>query len=447
MLLAYDATMHTNLGKDNLSSLLAKLSIPSMIALFSASLYTIADTIFLGRAVGATALAGLGFASPIQLFLVAFAQLFGAGAASVISRALGKGDQDRANRAFSTSAVTLLGVTAIFALFFLTLPSLVLSWFGPQGQTSEQALRYLSALLPFTPFFTASTFLSAMLRSEGKAGKALLLLLIGNTVNIVLDSFFILSLDLGIQGAALATGSGHLVAVAYGLYALTGRKGTFSWKKPFFCLLREILPLGLPSWIRQVGTGAVIALVNSLLLTKAGSDAVASYTLITQVTMLCYLPLSALVMGFSPIAGYSYGSNNTKRLVSLLKLSITVQLALGLFILLGLQIFAAPILTLFTKDATLVNATLTPLRIVLSTLMLVGIQTLGASYFQSIGKSLVSLLLWTSRQFLLLIPLVLLLSTRFGSLGIWISFPLSDLLSVILTIAFLRRELHTLQNF
>jgi Na+-driven multidrug efflux pump len=133
-------------------------------------------------------------------------------------------------------------------------------------------------------------------------------------------------------------------------------------------------------------------------------------------------------------------------LVSLIKLSITVQLALGLLILSGLQIFAAPILTLFTKDATLVNATLTPLRVVLSTLMLVGIQTLGASYFQSIGKSLVSLLLWTSRQFLLLIPLVLLLSTRFGSLGIWISFPLSDLLSVILTIAFLRRELHELHR-
>ncbi|MDD3059179.1 MAG: MATE family efflux transporter, partial [Sphaerochaeta sp.] len=258
--------MHTNLGKDNLSSLLAKLSIPSMIALFSASLYTIADTIFLGRTVGATALAGLGFASPIQLLLVAFAQLFGAGAASVISRALGKRDQDRANRAFSTSAVTLLGVTALFALFFLSLPSLVLSWFGPAGETSEQALLYLSALLPFTPFFTASTFLSAMLRSEGKAGKALSLLLIGNTVNIILDSIFILSLGWGIQGAALATGLGHLVAVSFGLYALMGGKGTFSWSKPSRGLLKEILPLGLPSWIRQVGTGAVIALVNSLLL-------------------------------------------------------------------------------------------------------------------------------------------------------------------------------------
>jgi len=437
--------MHTNLGKDNLSSLLAKLSIPSMIALFSASLYSIADSIFLGRAVGSIALAGLGFASPIQLFLVAFAQLFGAGAASVISRALGKRDQDRANRAFSTSAVTLLVVTTLFALFYLTLPSLVLSWFGPEGETALQARSYLSALLLFTPFFTASTFLSSTLRSEGKAGKALILLLLGNSVNITLDSLFILSLGLGIRGAALATGLGHLFAVTYGLFALMGKKATFSWAKPSMVLLKEIFPLGLPSWIRQVGTGAVIALVNSLLLPRAGSHAVASYTLITQVTMLCYLPLSALVMGFAPIAGYSYGSNNTKRLVSLIKLSITVQLALGLFILLGLQIFASPILSLFTKDANLVSATLTPLRIVLSTLLLVGIQTLGASYFQSIGKSLVSLLLWTSRQFLLLIPLVLLLSARFGSVGIWISFPLADLLSVILTIAFLRRELRKLQ--
>ncbi|NCC13959.1 MAG: MATE family efflux transporter, partial [Spirochaetia bacterium] len=387
---SYDATMHTNPGKDNLSSLLAKLSIPSMIALFSASLYTIADTIFLGRTVGATALAGLGFASPIQLLLVAFAQLFGAGAASVISRALGKRDQDRANRAFSTSAVTLLGVTALFALFFLSLPSLVLSWFGPAGETSEQALLYLSALLPFTPFFTASTFLSAMLRSEGKAGKALSLLLIGNTVNIILDSIFILSLGWGIQGAALATGLGHLVAVSFGLYALMGGKGTFSWSKPSRGLLKEILPLGLPSWIRQVGTGAVIALVNSLLLPRAGSHAVASYTLITQVTMLCYLPLSALVMGFAPIAGFSYGAQDTKRLASLVKLSVGVQLVLGLLLLISLQGFATPILSLFTKDRNLVSSTLVPLRIVLSTIPLVGIQSLGASYFQSIGKSMQS---------------------------------------------------------
>ena len=432
--------MHTNLGKDNLSSLLAKLSIPSMIALFSASLYTIADTIFLGRTVGATALAGLGFASPIQLLLVAFAQLFGAGSASVISRALGKRDQDRANRAFSTSAVTLLGVTALFALFFLSLPSLVLSWFGPAGETSTQALRYLSALLPFTPFFTASTFLSAMLRSEGKAGKALSLLLIGNTVNIILDSLFILSLDLGIQGAALATGLGHLVAVAYGLYAAMGRKSTYSLARPSWVLLKEILPLGLPSWIRQVGTGAVIALVNSLLLASAGSDAVASYTLITQVTMLCYLPLSALVMGFAPIAGFSFGAQDTKRLASLVKLSLCVQLVLGLLLLISLQGFAVPILSLFTKDRSLISSTLVPLRIVLSTIPLVGIQSLGASYFQSIGKSMQSLLLWTSRQFVFLVPLLFLLTSFFGLKGLWFSFPISDVLAVVLTFALLLRE-------
>ena len=195
-----------------------------------------------------------------------------------------------------------------------------------------------------------------------------------------------------------------------------------------------------------MGTGAVIALVNSLLLASTGSDAVASYTLITQVTMLCYLPLSALVMGFAPIAGFSYGAQDTKRLASLVKLSVGVQLVLGLLLLISLQGFATPILSLFTKDRNLVSSTLVPLRIVLSTIPLVGIQSLGASYFQSIGKSMQSLLLWTSRQFVLLLPLVLMLSSRFGSLGIWISFPLSDLLSVLLTIAWLRRELIRLQK-
>jgi len=444
--LAYDTAMRTNLGKDSLPSLLAKLSIPSMIALFSASLYTIADTIFLGRAVGSTALAGLGFASPIQLFLVAFAQLFGAGAASIISRSLGKGDQDQANRAFSTALLTLLLTVSLLAVVFLALPHFILSWFGPNGETSEQALHYLSVLIPFTPFFCASTFLSATLRAEGKAGKALVLLLLGNMVNIVLDSIFILSLGLGIRGAALATGLGHLVAVGYGMHSLVGNKGTFSWTKPTSVLLKEILPLGLPTWIRQVGTGAVIALVNSLLLESTGPDAVASYTLITQISILCYLPLSALVMGFAPIAGYSYGAQDMKRLASLIKLSAGVQLGLGALFLLALQGFASPILSMFTKDTSLIASTRVPMRVVLSTIPLVGIQSLGASYFQSIGKSMQSLLLWTSRQFLLLLPLVLFLSSSFGSWGIWVSFPLSDLLAVILAIGWLHRELSNLQK-
>lgn len=430
--------MRTNLATDALPSLLAKLTIPSLIALLASSLYSITDSIFLGRAVGELALAGLGYASPVQLFLVAFAQMFGAGSASLISRALGKQDEKRAGSAFSAAFIALMLTVCSLALLFFLAPSLLLK--GENPAVKGQALSYLVVLLPFTPFFCASTFLAAILRSEGKAGKALLLLLLGNGVNIVLDALFILKFGWGIKGAALATALGHTGACIYACSLQMHKKLLLRPHKPAFPLLKEIVPLGLPSLVRQLGTTLIIATVNALLIKTAGQAALASYTIINQLTMLAYLPLSALVMGFSPIAGFSYGAGNSRRLASLIKLSLLWQLGIAMVLLGVFQVFTRPVTVLFSSDETLIASTIPLVRIVLATIPLIGIQSLGAAYFQSIGKSLQSLLLWTSRQFLLLLPLLLICSYLFGPKGLWFSFPLSDVLAGVLTLVLLNRE-------
>ncbi len=430
--------MRTNLATDALPSLLAKLTIPSLIALLASSLYSITDSIFLGRAVGELALAGLGYASPVQLFLIAFAQMFGAGSASLISRALGKQDDRRAGSAFSAAFIALMLTVCSLALLFYLAPSLLLK--GDNPAVKGQALSYLVVLLPFTPFFCASTFLAAILRSEGKAGKALLLLLLGNGLNIVLDALFILKFGWGIKGAALATALGHTGACIYACSLLMHKKLLLRPHKPAFPLLKEIIPLGLPSLIRQLGTTLIIATVNALLIKTAGQAALASYTIINQLTMLAYLPLSALVMGFSPIAGFSYGAGDKKRLASLIKLSLMWQIGIAMVLLGVFQVFTRPVTVLFSSDETLIASTIPLVRIVLATIPLIGIQSLGAAYFQSIGKSLQSLLLWTGRQFLLLLPLLFVFSSFFGSKSLWFAFPLSDVLAGVLTLVLLNRE-------
>ena len=357
--------MRTNLATDALPSLLAKLTIPSLIALLASSLYSITDSIFLGRAVGELALAGLGYASPVQLFLVAFAQMFGAGSASLISRALGKQDEKRAGSAFSAAFIALMLIVCSLAPLFFLAPSLLLK--GDNPAVRGQALTYLVVLLPFTPFFCASTFLAALLRSEGKAGKALLLLLLGNGLNIVLDALFILKFGWGIKGAALATVLGHTGACIYACSLLMHKKLLLRPHKPAFPLLKEIVPLGLPSLVRQLGTTLIIATVNAHLIKTAGQAALASYTIINQLTMLAYLPLSALVMGFSPIAGFSYGAGDKKRLASLIKLSLLWQLGIAMVLLGVFQVFTRPVTVLFSSDETLIASTIPLVRIVLAT--------------------------------------------------------------------------------
>ena len=223
-------------------------------------------------------------------------------------------------------------------------------------------------LLPFTPFFCASTFLAAILRSEGKAGKALLLLLLGNGLNIVLDALFILKFGWGIKGAALATALGHTGACIYACSLLMHKKLLIQPSKPAFPLLKEIVPLGLPSLVRQLGTTLIIATVNALLIKAAGQAALASYTIINQLTMLAYLPLSALVMGFSPIAGFSYGAGDKKRLTSLIKLSLMWQIGIAMVLLGVFQVFARPVTALFSSDEPLIAATIPLVRIVLATI-------------------------------------------------------------------------------
>ena len=422
-------------------SLLAKLTIPSMVALLASFLYGIVDSIFLGRAVGSGALSALGFATPVQLFLIAFAQMFGAGAGSIISRALGRKDVKTAGSTMTISAITLGSVVLSFALLISIFLDFLLDSLGATGESRIQAHTYLTILLPFTPFFCASTFFSALLRSEGRAGRALCILLLGNLLNILFDALFILVLNRGIAGAALATGLGHLGATLLGLYFLL-KKSQIRVASPSPSLLKQIVPLGLPSLVRQLGTGSVIALVNSLLISHAGSDAVAAYTIINQITMLCYLPLSALVMGFAPIAGYAYGADDRNRLQGVYRITVSSELFFGLTITILLQIFARDLLSIFSVDEKVIILALMPLRILLSTTAFVGVHTLGASYFQSIGKSLASLLLYMSRQFFLLIPLVILFSAYYGIWGIWIAFPLADILSALLALHFSRNDLY-----
>lgn len=258
----------------------------------------------------------------------------------------------------------MLTVCSLALLFFLA-PSLLLK--GDNPAVKGQALSYLVVLLPFTPFFCASTFLAAILRSEGKAGKALLLLLLGNGLNIVLDALFILKFGWGIKGAALATALGHTGACIYACSLLMHKKLLLRPHKPAFPLLKEIVPLGLPSLVRQLGTTLIIATVNAHLIKTAGQAALASYTIINQLTMLAYLPLSALVMGFSPIAGFSYGAGDKKRLASLIKLSLLWQLGIAMVLLGVFQVFTRPVTVLFSSDETLIASTIRLVRIVLAT--------------------------------------------------------------------------------
>lgn len=438
----------TALATEPIGTLLVRLSLPSMIALLVNAMYQVVDTIFVGRSVGPVAIAALGVTLPIHMIITAVALMFGIGSASIVSRKLGASEHDDAALAAGNAlAATLLSVTLIAATFLFFLEPL-LRGFGASEAVLPYAKEYLGILLIGSPFAAMISTSNAIIRSEGRAKVAMAVILIGNGINLILDALFIIILGWGIRGAAIATVIGQAVGTLYILRHFAGTHRTsirftrhafkFHWPT-----IIAIVVLGFPTIIRQAGTSVMMLSVNTKLGIYGGDIAIAAYGLIGVIAMFLNMPLGGVVQGFQPIVGYNHGANHDDRVRSALKKSMIATTLMGFLFMLTIIIMPKIILSLFTRDAELLETGSHAIRIVLATVPLIGIQTIGAAYFQSIGKAVPSLALWLIRSFLLMIPLVLLLPGFLGVQGVWLAFPIADCLATLVTILWVRYEIRT----
>jgi putative MATE family efflux protein len=433
------------LGKDPIFPLLIKLSVPATIGMLVNVLYNIVDTIFVGQGVGMLGIAALSIAFPIQLLVGALSNAIGIGAASIISRRLGENKNEQAARTAGTvlaaNAVIVILMTALIYIF----TDQLLRLFGATPTILPPAREYLQIVLVGFFFLSLSMTINGLLRAEGNAAIAMHGMVIGTVLNLILDPWFIFGMHWGIAGAAWATVISQLVAFLY--YADFYRKKRSHvqlHREHFrirFPLLKESFLLGLPNFIQMTGMTLIAIVINQSLNYYGGDRAIASYGLIHKLLSIIIMPLFGLVQGFQPIAGYNYGAQRFDRVREALRTAVataTVIASLGFSLL---MLFPRVFVMLFTTDARLITATSHDLRIFIMMIPVIGLQFVGAVYFQAAGRKLQALLLSLSRQFIILIPLLLVLPRFFGLAGIWYSFPLADFLSTIITGTALTYEL------
>lgn len=440
----------SDLENKRIGPLLAKLAIPTTIGMIANSLYNVVDTIFIGRGVGTLAIAGVGIVFPIQIIIMAIAQLFGMGAASMISRSLGKKDKERASNIAGNSFIAslCLGIVAAVTVFIFIDP--ILALFGATENIMPFAKEYLFIItfgFIYFPFLVSS---NNLIRAEGDAKNAMVVMLAATGVNIVLDPIFIFVLDMGIAGAAYATIIAQFSGFAYLIsYYLMG-KSTLSIKlkhfKLKFKIMKEMVSLGFASFIRQVSMSLLIIVVNNSLRVYGGDIYIAVYAVVNRVIMFITMPLFGIVAGVQPMVGFNYGAGRTDRVKGSLKTSILSTLVIGGVFFTLFMIFPSAIIGFFTNDPQLVNNGILPLRMIILLFPLVGFQIIGAGYFQSIGKAGPSILLSLSRQVIFLLPLLLVLPIFMGLEGIWYSFPIADFLSIVLTGLFLWYDLRKIDK-
>ncbi|MGC1204406.1 MAG: MATE family efflux transporter [Flavobacteriaceae bacterium] len=432
------------LGLEPISKLLIKQAVPASIGILVMSLNILVDTIFVGQWIGATAIAAINVVLPVSFFIAALGMAIGIGGSSIISRALGADNKDKALKTFGNQITLTFLFTVTFAVLGLYFVDTLIPAFGGKGTIFDSAKIYYEIILYGVPVLGFVMMGNNVIRAEGNPKFAMYAMLIPAIGNLVFDYIFINLLDLGMAGAAWATTGSYVVSFVFILWYFLSENSELKINFSHFKLQRniaaEIGSLGFVTLARQAAVSVTFLLVNNALYNFGGETSVTAYAIVGRLSMFALFPVFGITQGFIPIAGYNYGAEKYKRVKEVIFTAIKYATILATLVFLCLMVFPEVITKWFTTDTDVINVTPNNMRLAFSAIPVLAIQLIGAAYFQAIGKALPALLLTLTRQALFFIPLMYILSMFYGELGVWIAFPISDILATIVTAYFLQRE-------
>ena len=433
------------MGTDPIGKLLLRQSLPASIGILVMSLNILIDTIFVGQWIGPNAIAAINVVLPVSFFIAALGMSIGMGGGSIISRALGSNHTAKANKTFGNQ----LTLTLLFTLSFMTLGLVfmesIIPSFGGKGALYTPAKIYYTIVLYGVPILGLAMMGNNTIRSEGKPKYAMYAMLLPSISNLFLDYLFIKVFGWGMEGAAWATTLSYGVCMSYIVYFfLSGKSDLFLKISDLvldFSVVKEIGSLGFVTLARQAVVSVTVLLVNNILFELSGESTVAVYAIISRMLMFALFPILGITQGFVPIAGFNFGADKKDRVLEVIRTALIYATVLATFVFFVIICFSEAIASAFTQDEAIIIKTKEVLTWVFLSTPIIGIQLIGSAYFQAIGKAIPALLLTLTRQGFFFIPLVLILPRFYGEFGIWISFPIAEVVATIVTAYFLRKEL------
>ena len=434
----------TDLGIQPIGKLLIKQAVPASIGILVMSLNILVDTIFVGNWIGATAIAAINVVLPVSFFIAALGMAIGIGGSSIISRALGAGNKTKALTTFGNQITLTLLFTISLVVFGLTFVDTMIPLFGGKGAIFEPAKIYYIIVLYGVPFLALCMMGNTVIRAEGKPKFAMYAMMIPSVTNLLLDYILIKVFDFGMYGASWATSISYVICFSYILWYFFSKHSELKINFSHFNLKRKIISeigsLGFVTLSRQAAVSITYLLMNNILFDFGGETSITVYAIVGRMMMFALFPIYGITQGFLPIAGYNYGAEQYQRVRETIKTAIIYAAILATLIFILLMLFPVPITKLFTKETTVIAETPSAIRWVFAATPIIAIQLIGAAYFQAIGKAIPALLLTLLRQVFFFLPLIFILPNFFGELGVWIAFPVSDILSTLVTAFVLHRE-------
>ncbi|UWD49873.1 MATE family efflux transporter [Clostridioides difficile] len=426
--------------------LLFRYSIPAIIAMMVTSLYNVVDRAFIGsmEGVGSIAIAGLGVTMPVFTLIIAFGMLVSVGASTSLSIKLGERNKKEAEKILGNALTLSIIISIVITVLGLVFLEDILFLLGASKDSISYAKDYMSVILLGTPFNLIAFSLNNAIRAEGNPKLAARTMIVGCILNLILDPIFIFVFNLGIKGAAIATVLCQVVVFIWVTYYFIRGKSNLKLKKYNLRLdtniTKKIFAIGITPFAMEVAISITHVLTNNSLKVYGGDLAIGAMTALTSILLMFMMPVFGLNQGMQTIISYNYGAKQFERAKKTLILSIIVSIVILSFGFLVVQVFPEVFVGIFNKDSNLMEIAVRGININLITLPIMGISIVGPVYFQCISKVKHSMFLTLLRQFILFIPLIIVLPIQFNLDGVWLAQPIADFIAMIIVLLFLRRE-------
>ena len=418
-------------GKENTLQEFGKYVSQSVLSQLGVSCYILADTYFISKGVGADGLTALNLAIPVFSVMNGCGFMLGIGSGTKYGIMKGTGNEKRGDVLFTSSLCVVTVLAVIFMLIGLLAADPITVLVGANAEVYDMTRTYLQVILLFSPMFMINNLLGAMIRNDGNTSLAMTAMLSGCLFNIVFDYIFVFPMGLGLFGAVLATAVAPIISILILLQHFMKKKNQFRLirVRPDVRLVASAAGLGVPSLVTEVSSGLVIAVFNLLILGLAGNVGVAAYGVVANISIVVIAIYNGIAQGVQPLLSREYGGSQEKNVHRFLSWAMMLTVILAMVIYVGIYWNADVIAMIFNsgRDMDLQRIAVEGLKIYFTACPFVGANILLAIYFAATDQAAPAQMISLLRGLIVIIPLAFIMANVAGLTGVWMTFPLTEL--------------------
>lgn len=430
--------------RNNILSEFAKYSFLNVLGMLALSCYILADTFFISKGLGTNGLAALNLSIPIYSFIHGTGLMIGMGAGTRYSIRRNQRDFKFISNIFMNALYFALIFACLFVFAGVFLSGNIAEYMGADEEVYTMTRTYLKMILLFSPAFLFNNILLCFVRNDGHPGASMFAMTVGSFANVVLDYIFIFNFGLGIFGAVFATTLAPVISIIILFIYIMLKGADFRFEKCRFeaGLLRDIFLSGFPSFITELSSGIVIIVFNIIILAISGNIGVAAYGIIANLSLVIIAVYTGIAQGIQPILGNNFGRGNFKNVRSILKYALITVFAISAIIFILMIFNSYFIVEIFNSEnnGILSEIAIRGLKLYFIACPFVGFNIIISVYFTCIDHPFPSHIISLMRGLLIIIPMAIILSDMFGMSGVWLAFPVTELIVMIIALLFILKR-------